>query len=67
MWYNGDIIGKNDKKLMKARAAKIVRNCDQDSPYVDIVKKEGKLSTVDQFITFFDAYAPLIMRGITLA
>lgn len=41
-------------------------NCDQASTYEDIVKLNGKLSTMEEMLCFYDAYAPLLMRDVLL-
>lgn len=51
---------------MKRRGAAIKRNCDLDSPYKCVVKGDGKLGTMDEYLHFFDCYAPLIMRDIII-
>jgi hypothetical protein len=65
VWFNGPLINNADLEKMKQRASKLILNVDCDN-YSCIVKGKGKFPTVEQFINWFDIYAPLICRGITI-
>lgn len=66
IWYNGPLISKDDKELIKSRGAQLVRNCDLRNTYKCILKGGGKFGTMEEYLNWCDCYAPLIMRGIII-